>query len=108
MADVVLAVLVVALLGAAALAVLAAVTVVPFVVTLQRAERRRVSTTRAGALALTGSAAAVGLVCVLALGGAVPLPVAPVVLLLAAVPPVVVDAAPRWLGPHGAHEPGRR
>jgi hypothetical protein len=45
-------VLVVALLGAVGLALLVAVTVVPFVLTLQRADRRGVSTGRAGALAL--------------------------------------------------------
>jgi hypothetical protein len=53
--DVLLAVLVVALLGAVGLALLVAVTVVPFVVALQRAERRGVSSGRAGALALATS-----------------------------------------------------
>lgn len=105
MADAALAMLAVALLGAVALAGLVAVAVVPFVVTLQRAERRGVSTTRAGALSLVGSAAALGLALLLGRGGAVPLPVALVVLVLAGVAPVVVDTAPAWLGRRGAHEP---
>lgn len=104
MVDVALAMLAVAVLGAVALAALVAVTAVPFVVTLQRAERRGVSTTRAGALSVVGSAAAVALALLLG-SGAVPLPIALVVLLLVAVPPVVVDAAPGWLGRRGAHEP---
>jgi hypothetical protein len=63
-----------------------------------------VSTTRAGALALVGSAAVLGLTMLLGAGGDVPLPVALLVLLLVAVPPVVVDTAPRWLGRRGDHE----
>lgn len=65
MADLLLAVGASVVLVALAMALLSAVTLAPFVVALQLAERRRFSTARWGALTLAGSV--VGLVLVLLL-----------------------------------------
>ena len=55
MTDLLLATLALVVLVAVALAVLAALTVIPFVVTLQLAEARRFSLFRWGAISLAGS-----------------------------------------------------
>jgi hypothetical protein len=105
--DLVLAVLVVAAAGAAGLGLLVALTVVPFVVTLQRADRRGVAGSRAGGLALAGSGVALALALLLAVRSQVPLPVAVLPLLLVGLGPLAVAAAPGRLGRRGRHEPGR-
>jgi hypothetical protein len=104
MTDLLVAMLAVGLLGAAALALLAAVTVVPFVLTLQRADRYGVSTPRAGAVALVGSSVGLLAAVLLTLRTAVPVPLAALPLVLAALGPVAVSAAPRRLGRRGRHE----
>lgn len=105
MADVLAAVVAVGLIGATALAVLTALTVVPFVLTLQWAERRGVASGRAGALAtatcLVGPAAALWLTARTPL----PIPLAALPLVLVVSGPAVAAAAPRWLGRRGRHEP---
>lgn len=106
MLDLLLAVLVVALVGAAALGLLVVLTVVPFVVTLQRADRRGVAPGRAGALALVGCGLGLGLAVLLALRTQLPLPVALLPVLLAGAGPLAVAAAPGRLGRRGRHEPG--
>lgn len=104
MGDVLAAVVVVALLGAVGLSLLVAVTVVPFVVTLQRAERRGLSPVRAGALALVTSLLGPAVAALLAVRTAAPLAVAALPLLLVAAGPSLVAVAPRWLGRRGRHE----
>ena len=61
MGDLLLAVLVFALLVALGLALLAAVTLVPFVVALRMADARRFSTTRWGAVTIVASLVGLGL-----------------------------------------------
>lgn len=105
MGEVLLAALVVALLGAAALALLAALTVLPFVLALRRADRRRVSANRVGALSLGGSGLGLAVAAYLALRTSTPLPVAVLPLLLAALGPLGSAVLPRqWLGRRGEHE----
>ena len=104
MTDVVAAVLVVALLGAVTLALLVAVTVVPFVLTLQRADRRGVAAGRAGLLALTTSLLGPAAAVLLAVRTSVPVALAAAPLLLVVAGPAVAAAGPRWLGRRGRHE----
>jgi hypothetical protein len=104
--DLALAVLVVAVAGAVLLALLVAVTVVPFVVTLQRADRAGVAGSRAGALALVGSGLALLLALLLAVRAQAPPLVSVLPLLLAGLGPLAVAAVPGRLGRRGRHEPG--
>lgn len=104
MPDVLVAVLVVALLGAAGLALLAALTVVPFVLALQQADRRGASTARAGAVALVASLLGPVAALLLALRTSAPAAVAALPLLVVAAGPVLATAAPRWLGRRGRHQ----
>lgn len=82
MLDLLLAVGTTALLVAVGLALLAAVTLVPFVVALQLAEARRFSTARWGALTLLGTGVALLLVLLLVRTDRVATPVALLPLLL--------------------------
>lgn len=104
MADVVTAVLAVAVLGGVGAALLAALTVVPFVVALQGADRRGLSSGRSGALAATTSLLGPLLAVLLAVRTSAPLPLAVLPLLLVLAGPAVVSAAPGWLGRRGRHE----
>jgi len=103
--EVLLAALVVAALGAVTLALLAALTVLPFVLALQRAQRRGGSANRAGFLALAGSGAALAAAGLVALRTSAPLPVAAAPLVLAGLGPLCAAVLPRqWLGRRGGHE----
>ena len=105
MVDALLAALVVALLGAAALALLAALTVLPFVLALQRADRRGLSANRVGAVSLAGSGLGTALAGYLALRTSAPVPLAVLPLVLAGAGPLAAATAPRsWLGRRGGHE----
>ena len=93
---------VVALLVTVALAVLYAVTVVPFLITVDLAERRGGSTGRWAGLALAAVLAGVGLAAAGLLAGR---PVLVLALALAFVPAVVLALRPDLLGgPAGRHE----
>lgn len=105
MGEVLLAALVVALLVGVALALLAALTVLPFVLALQTADRRDVSG-RVGALSLAGSGAGLAAAAFLALRTSTPLAVAVLPLVGAGVGPLAAAVTPRrWLGRRGGHEP---
>ena len=107
MSEVLLAALVVSLLGAVALGLLVAVTVVPFVLALQRADRRGISPNRVGAVALLGCAVGLGATVWLALRTSAPVPVTVLPLLLVAAGPLAAGGVPaRLLGRRGAHQPG--
>ena len=102
MLDALVAALVVALLVAVALAALYAVTVVPFLVTLDLAERRGGSTGRWAGLSLAAVLAGVGLAAAGLLAGR---PVLVLALALGFVPAVVLALRPDLLGgPAGRHE----
>jgi hypothetical protein len=107
--DTLLAVLAVGVVAVVALSVLVAVTVAPFVVALAGAERRGCSAARAGAVALAGSAVALGLAVSLARSGrALP---ALATLAVAWVAPVVLArmrTTPAALGSRGRHERAQR
>ena len=102
MLDAVVAAVVVAALVAVALAALYAVTVVPFLVTVDLAERRGGSTGRWAGLALAAVLAGVGLAAGGLLAGR---PVLVLALALGFVPAVVLALRPDLLGgPAGRHE----
>ena len=102
MLDAVVAAVVVAALVAVALAALYAVTVVPFLVTVDLAERRGGSTGRWAGLALGAVLAGVGLAAAGLLAGR---PVLVLALALGFVPAVVLALRPDLLGgPAGRHE----
>ena len=102
MLDAVVAAVVVAALVAVALAALYAVTVVPFLVTVDLAERRGGSTGRWAGLALAAVLAGVGLAAAGLLAGR---PVLVLALALGFVPAVVLALRPDLLGgPAGRHE----
>lgn len=82
MLDLLLAVAAAALLTALALALLSAVTLVPFVVALSLAERRRFSAGRWGSVTLAGAVGGLLLAGLLLSGDRVPAPVAVLPLLL--------------------------
>ena len=104
MLDALVAAVVVALLVAAGLAVLYAVTVVPFLVTVDLAERRSCSTGRWAGLALAAVLAAVGLALAGLLAGA-PRPLLVLVPALALVPAGVLALRSDTLGGRaGRHE----
>ena len=90
MLDLLLAVAAAALLTAVALALLSAVTLVPFVVALSLAERRGFSTGRWGAVTLAGAVTGLLLAGVLLTGDRVPAPLALLPLLLGWTGPVVL------------------
>lgn len=105
MGEVLLAALVVAVLGAVALALLVALTVLPFVLALQRADRRGLSANRLGAVSLAGSGVALAAVAYLALRTDAPLPVVLLPLVLAGLGPLLAAVGPRRrLGRRGEHE----
>ena len=102
MLDALVAAVVVAALVAVALAALYAVTVVPFLVTVDLAERRGGSTGRWAGLALAAVLAGVGLAAAGVLAGR---PVLVLALALGFVPAVVLALRPDLLGdPAGRHE----
>ena len=104
MLDAVAAAAVVALLVAAALALLYALTVVPFLVTVDLAERRGCSTGRWAGLSLAAVLVAVGLVLVGLLAGA-PRPLVVVAAFVGFVPAVVLALRSDSLGGRaGRHE----
>ena len=104
MLDALVAAVVVALLVAAGLAVLYAVTVVPFLVTVDLAERRGCSTGRWAGLSLAAVLLGVGLVLVGLLTGAPRLLLVPA-LAVAFVPAVVLALRSDTLGGRaGRHE----
>lgn len=104
MGDLLAAVVVVALLASAGLVLLVLLTVVPFVVALQRADRQGCSPARTGAVAMAGSLLGLALAGVQSRAGAPP-PLVALPLLLALVGPLAARAVPRWLGRRGGHEP---
>ena len=102
MIDALVAAVVVGLLVALALAALYAVTVVPFVVTVDLAERRGCSTGRWAGLSLAAVLAGVGLAAAGVLAGR---PVLVLALVLGFVPAAVLALRPDLLGgPAGRHE----
>ena len=104
MLDALVAAVVVALLVAAGLAVLYAVTVVPFLVTVDLAERRGCSTGRWAGLSLVAGLLAVGLAVAGLLAGA-PRPLLVLVPAVAFAPAVVLALRPDSLGGRaGRHE----
>jgi hypothetical protein len=103
--DALLAMLVVAGLTAFTAATLLGVTVAPFLVALDHADRRRASPTRVGAAAALGSVAGLGLAATAMTRSEVPTAVAVLPVLLSWLVPVVVARAPaRGLGRAGRHE----
>lgn len=111
MVEVVVAAAAVAAVLALGLTVLAALTLVPFVVALQRAEVLRVSPMRVGALALVASVAGLVLAAFAVLRTSLPVWQAALLVLLTWVVPLalrIVPSAPRQLGRAGRHEAGAR
>lgn len=108
MVDLLLAVGAAALIVAVGLALLTAVTLAPFVVGLQLAEARGLSTARWGALTLAGVGMALLLALVLVSGDRVATPLAMLPLLLAWGGPAALrllpEGAARLSGRAGAHE----
>jgi hypothetical protein len=102
--DALVAAVVVALLVAAGLAVLYAVTVLPFLLTVDLAERRGCSTGRWAGLSLAAVLAAVALAGAVLLGGA-PKPLVALALAVGVVPLVVLAARSEDVGGRaGRHE----
>ena len=94
MTDLLLATVAVVLLVALALAVLAALTLVPFLVTLQLAERRRFSLFRWGAVSLAGSVFGLVVALLVLRGGSSPGVAAAVLLPILAAPLLLVLLPP--------------
>ncbi len=103
MLDLLLAAIVLPLLVAVALAALAGLTLVPFVVALELAERRRFSTTRWGAVSLAASVLGLGFALLVLRSDSVPPAVALPGVLLTWLAPVLL----RVLGPAGTALGGR-
>lgn len=103
MLDLLLSVVVAALVVALGLGVLAALTLAPFVVALQLAERDGVSTVRWGAVTLAGSVVGLLVVLLLLRSDSVSTPIALLPLALTWAGPVLL----RVVDPHDARLAGR-